>query len=88
MFNKILVLFNKAMDKASGVGNPEEQRFRKVEKLANKGVLGEFLCDEGAKWLTQKKNADTFISALGKDGDGAQFKKRNHPVIVEQVSID
>ena len=78
---EVLAIFNKAMIKASGEDNPEEQKLRTVEKLANKGFLGEFLRDEGAKWLTQQKHADAFISVLGKDGDGAQFKKRNHLVI-------
>ena len=50
--------------------------------------MGEFLCDKGAKWLTQKKHADTFISALGKDGNGAQFKKRNHRVIAYYVPLN
>ena len=29
-----------------------------------------------------------FISAVGKDGDGAQFKKRNHPVIAFYVPLN
>ena len=85
---EILDIFNKAMVKAMEEGNPEEQKLRTVEKLANKGFLGEFLWDEGAKWLTQQKHADTFISALGKDGNGAHFKKRNHLVIAFYVPLN
>ena len=40
---EILDIFNKAMVKAMEEGNPEEQKLRTVEKLANKGFLGEFL---------------------------------------------
>ena len=40
---EVLAIFNKAMIKALGEGNPEEQKLRTVEKLANKGFLGEFL---------------------------------------------
>ena len=38
-----MVLFNKAMVKATEGGEAEEQMLRTVEKLANKGFLGEFL---------------------------------------------
>ena len=85
---EILDIFNKVMVKATEEGNPVEQKLRTVEKLANKGFLGEFLQDEGAKWLTHQKNADAFISALGKDGDGAHFKKRNHLVIAFYVPLN
>ena len=85
---EILDIFNKAVAKVTGEGNSEERKLRTVEKLANKGLLGEFLHDEGAKWLAQQVNADAFISALGKDGNGAQFKKRNHPVIAYYVPLN
>ena len=85
---EVLAIFNKAMVKATGEGNLEEQKLRTVEKLVNKGFLREFLWDEGAKWLTQQKHADAFISALGKDGGGTQFKKRNHLVITYYVLLN
>ena len=58
-----------------------------MEKLANKEFLGEFLHDEGAKWLTQQEHTDVFIAELGKEGAGAQLKRRNHPVIAYYIPL-
>ncbi|KAF8808246.1 hypothetical protein BYT27DRAFT_7210952 [Phlegmacium glaucopus] len=85
---EMLKRFNEAMVNATGEGEAEKRRIRTVEKLANKGFLGEFLHDEGAKWFSQQKHTDAFITALGDEAAGAQLKKRNHPVIAYYVPLN
>jgi len=58
---------------------------RSIERLVNKGLLGEFLTDEGAKWFAQQENSDGFITALEPLGKGLSARKRNHPVIAYYV---
>ncbi|KAF8813271.1 hypothetical protein BYT27DRAFT_7084938, partial [Phlegmacium glaucopus] len=85
---EVLKHLNEAIVKANGEGEVEMHKIRVVEKLANKGFVGEFLHDDGAKWLAQQNHADTFISRLGDEGVGAQFKKRSHPVIAYYVPLN
>ncbi|KAF8805473.1 hypothetical protein BYT27DRAFT_7104439, partial [Phlegmacium glaucopus] len=77
--------FNKAIIEAGG--NVATHKIRSVERLANSGILGEFLTDDGAKWLAQQSHADDFIAAFGALGLGASIKKRNHPVIAYYVPL-
>ncbi|KAF8800030.1 hypothetical protein BYT27DRAFT_7217361 [Phlegmacium glaucopus] len=72
---EMLKCFNEAMVNATGEGEAEKRRIRAVEKLANKGFLGEFLHDKEVKWFSQQKHTDTFITALGDKAAGAQLKK-------------
>jgi len=67
---EMLKHLNEAMLKAEGEGEVEKQKIRGVEKLANKGFLGEFLHDEGTKWFAQQNNVNAFITALGDEGAG------------------
>ena len=79
--------FNDAMDKAGkdlGIG---KRRIRSVTRLPNKGLLGEFMQDEGAKWFAAPNHANKFISALGIEGAGAAVKKRSHPMIAYYVPL-
>ena len=85
---EMLKHLNKTMLKAEEEGKVEKRKIRGVEKLANKGFLGEFLHDEGAKWFAQRNNVNTFITALGDKGAGVQLKKRNHPVIAYYVPLN
>ncbi|KAF8797817.1 hypothetical protein BYT27DRAFT_7039091, partial [Phlegmacium glaucopus] len=71
--------FNEAIIEAGG--SATIHKVRTVERLANKGLLGEFLTEEGAKWFAQRNHFDDFVTALGTQGQGASVKKRNHPVI-------
>jgi len=84
---EVLRRFNEALAKAGGENGEEKCRAQSVEKLANKGFLGEFLHDQGAKWLTQQEHTDVFIAELGKEGAGVQLKRRNHPVIAYYVPL-
>ncbi|KAF8810026.1 hypothetical protein BYT27DRAFT_7222087 [Phlegmacium glaucopus] len=77
--------FNEAILEAGG--NAAAHRIRSVERLANNGILGEFLTDDGAKWLAQPNHADAFIAAFGVLGVGASIKKRNHPIIAYYVPL-
>ena len=79
--SNMLKLFNEAMVRVEGEGEVDLRKIRSVEKLPNKGFLGEFLHDEGAKWFTQQSHINVFVTALGEMAVGAQLKKRNHPVI-------
>jgi hypothetical protein len=84
----ILKRFNEVM---GGVGvelGESGGKIRSVQKLANKGILGEFLTDEGAKWFADQNHANAFITALGEDGQGATVKKRNHPMIAYYVPLN
>ncbi|KAF8802024.1 hypothetical protein BYT27DRAFT_7215721 [Phlegmacium glaucopus] len=85
---EMLLLFNKAMASAEGEGEAEKRKLRAVEKLANKGFLGEFLHDKGAKWFSQQKHVNAFITALGDEAAGIQLKKRHHPVIAYYVPLN
>ncbi|KAF8807108.1 hypothetical protein BYT27DRAFT_7287771 [Phlegmacium glaucopus] len=85
---EMLQLFNKAMVRAEGEGEVDKRKVWAVEKLANKGFLGEFLHDDRAKWFTQQRHIDAFITALGDDAAGAQLKKRHHPVIAYYVLLN
>ncbi|KAF8816722.1 hypothetical protein BYT27DRAFT_7181599 [Phlegmacium glaucopus] len=85
---EVLEKFNEAIAKAEGEGDARMLRLRMVEKLANRGFLGEFLHEDGAKWFTQQNHVNAFITALGDDGLGAQLKKRNHPIIAYYVPLN
>ncbi|KAF8811065.1 hypothetical protein BYT27DRAFT_7221740 [Phlegmacium glaucopus] len=71
--------FNEAIIEAGG--SATIHKVRTVERLANKGLLGEFMTEEGANWFAQSNHFDDFVAALGTLGQGAAVKKRNHPVI-------
>ncbi|KAF8813547.1 hypothetical protein BYT27DRAFT_7084352 [Phlegmacium glaucopus] len=77
--------FNEAILEAGG--NATVHRIRSVERLANNGILEEFLTDDGAKWLAQSNHADAFIAAFGLLGVGTSIKKRNHPIIAYYVPL-
>ncbi|KAF8799552.1 hypothetical protein BYT27DRAFT_7038627, partial [Phlegmacium glaucopus] len=81
----IVKRFNEAIVGAGG--SATVHRIQSVEQLANKGLLGEFLTDEGAKWFAQQNKFDDFITALGTLGRGACIKKRSHPVIAYYVLL-
>lgn len=83
--SNILKKFNEAIVDAGR--NTSQHRLRSVEKMINKGVLGEFLTDEGAKWFAQQHNTDNFITALGPLGRGLSIRKWNHPVIAYYVPL-
>lgn len=80
--------FNEAMDIAGSDLEASERRVRSVIKLPNKGFLGEFMRDEGAKWFATPSHADSFIAALGAEGSGASIKKRSHPMIAYYVPLN
>jgi len=82
---EILKRFNKALTDAGG--DAAGLKFQSVERLVNKGILGEFAMDEGAKWIAQQVNADNFIAALSPPGDGLTVKKRNHLVITYYIPL-
>ena len=75
------------MERAEDSPNQGKDRVRSVQRLANKGFLGEFLHDDGAKWFSNQSNADSFLAALGEVGLGASLKKRNHPMIAYFISL-
>jgi hypothetical protein len=79
--------FNEAMDKAGKDLGAGERRIRSVLKLPNKGILGEFMQDEGAKWFAASNHANEFFTALGAEGVGAAVKKRSHPMIAYYVPL-
>ena len=68
-------------------GDEEHHELRAAERLANKGILAEFMTDEGAKWLKIEDNADRLFLAMGANGTGAQWKRRMHNVIAYYVPI-
>ncbi|KAF8152315.1 hypothetical protein B0H34DRAFT_821243 [Crassisporium funariophilum] len=72
----ILKQFNKALT-TTGAGE-KEGKFRTVERLINRGLLGEFTQDKGAKW---------FRSALGTIGEGANIRPRALNVIAYFVPL-
>lgn len=55
---------------------------------ANKSYLGEFLHDNGARWFNSQDHVNQFIAALGKNGEGASYKRRNHPMIAYYVPLN
>jgi hypothetical protein len=63
------------------------RKIRLVTKLTNKGFLGKFMHNKGAKWFTLQNHADSFITALGDKAVGASIKKRNHPIIAYYVPL-
>jgi hypothetical protein len=77
---EVLWIFNEALTNA-GAG-PKEGKIRSVERLRNKGLIGKFNQDEGARWFRTTSNADKFFEALGEMGNGASLKPRSHNVIV------
>ncbi|KAF8813530.1 hypothetical protein BYT27DRAFT_7251054 [Phlegmacium glaucopus] len=77
--------FNEAIVGAGG--NTTIHKIRTVERLVNNRILGEFLTDDGAKWLAQQSHADDFIAAFGALGLGASIKKRSHPIIAYYVPL-
>ncbi|KAF8802918.1 hypothetical protein BYT27DRAFT_7111218, partial [Phlegmacium glaucopus] len=81
----IVKRFNEAIVGAGG--SASAHKVRSVERLANKGLLGEFLTDKGANWFAQKENFDKFVEALGTMGRGACVRKRNHPIIAYYVPL-
>ncbi|KAF8817021.1 hypothetical protein BYT27DRAFT_6955985, partial [Phlegmacium glaucopus] len=81
----IVKRFNEAIVGAGG--SATVHKIRSVERLANKGLLGEFLTDEGAKWFAQQNKFDDFVTALGTLGRGACIKKRSHPIIAYYVPL-
>ena len=58
-----------------------------VERMVNKGLLGEFLTDKGAKWFAQQNNANDFVTALGALGRGLDVRKMNHPMIAYYILL-
>jgi hypothetical protein len=58
---EVLKRFNEAMDKAAGELGEGARKIRSVFKLNNKGLLGEFMHDDGAKWFAMQSHADAFI---------------------------
>ena len=68
-------------------GSDSDHKLRSVERLVNKGLLGEFLKDDGATWFTKQDNFNKFIAALGSLGDGLTVKKWSHPVIAYYVPL-
>jgi hypothetical protein len=80
--------FNEAMDKAGKDLGEGEGTIRSVMRLPNKGLLGEFMHDAGAKWFAIPNHADEFLAALGVDGVGAVVKKRSHPMIAYYVPLN
>lgn len=85
---EILKRFNGAMDNIAGDLGENARKIRSVVKLSNKGLLGEFMHDEGAKWFAKQNHADAFVTALGVDCTGASVKKRNHPMIAYYVPLN
>ncbi|KAF8153888.1 hypothetical protein B0H34DRAFT_784004 [Crassisporium funariophilum] len=81
----ILKQFNKALT-TTGAGE-KEGRFRTVERLSNRGLLGEFTQDEGAKWFRSGTHADDFFTALGTIGEGANIRPRALNVIAYFVPL-
>jgi len=77
---EVLKLVNKATVSAGASG--KQTKIRMVERLTNKGILGEFMHDEGAKWFRNPNNTDDFLEALGTDGRGASVRARMFSVIV------
>ncbi|PPQ78948.1 hypothetical protein CVT25_002398 [Psilocybe cyanescens] len=71
-----------------GEGGLVKHRIRTVERLTNKGLLGEFLTDEGAKWFKESKNADRLLLSLGENGAGAQRRVRTYNLIAYYVPVD
>ena len=84
---EVLRKFNEAMESAEGSPEEGKGRVRSVQRLANKGFLGEFLHDDGAKWFAKQSNADLFFAALGEIGVGVSLKKRSHPMIAYFVPL-
>ena len=82
---EILKLFNKALEDAGA--EQKEQRFRSVERLERKGVLGEFLNDNGAKWFHDGDNANNFFEKLGEMGAGALVPRRTVSLIAFFVPL-
>ena len=85
---EVLRKFNEAMEKAGSDLEDGKGRVRSVQRLVNKGYLGEYLHDDGAKWLAKQSNADLFFAALGEAGLGVSLKKRNHPMIAYFVPLN
>jgi len=71
--NDVLSKFNEAIVLAGG--NAMDHKLRSIERLVNKGLLREFLTDEGAKWFSQQENIYGFIIALGSLGKDLTVKK-------------
>ncbi|PPQ87141.1 hypothetical protein CVT25_000283 [Psilocybe cyanescens] len=65
-----------------------KHKIRSVERLSNKGILGEFLTDDGAKWFHTANNADRLFSSLGESGEGAQRKARTYNLIAYYVPVE
>jgi len=81
----ILKKFNEAIIDAGG--SDSDHNLRSVERLVDKGLLGEFLKDDGATWFAKQDNFDKFTVALGSLGDSLTVKKRSHPVIAYYVPL-
>ncbi|KAF8198990.1 hypothetical protein BJ912DRAFT_807639, partial [Pholiota molesta] len=82
---EILKLFNVALAKTE---IPKDcGRVRMVERLSNKGILGEFTTDAAAKWFAIKDNADSFLTALGASAGGAVVRARHYNVVAYFVPI-
>jgi hypothetical protein len=63
-------------------------KLRSVERMTNKGLLGEFLTDLGAEWFRSENIANTFITALGAMGDGGLLKQRTFNTIAYFVPVE
>jgi hypothetical protein len=63
-------------------------KLRSVERMTNKGLLGEFLTDPGAEWFHSANNANIFITALGAIGDGGLLKQRTYNTIAYFVPVE
>jgi hypothetical protein len=85
---EVLKCFNEAMEKAGRDLEERARKIRSVTKLPNKGYLGEFLQDKGAKWFSHSNHADEFITALGLNNTGASIKKCNHLMIAFYVLLN
>ena len=78
-------VFNKvAAEAGKGVKNA---KIRTMERLSNKGLLGEFATDEGARCFAIPDNADDLLLALGDNGRGASVRARIFNTIAFFVPI-
>lgn len=82
---EILKVFNVALAKTE---IPKDcRRMRMVERLSNKGILGEFTMDAAAKGFAVKDNADSFLTALSTSAGGTVVRAWHYNVVAYFVPI-
>ncbi|KAF9538300.1 hypothetical protein CPC08DRAFT_606786, partial [Agrocybe pediades] len=82
---EIKELLQKAIRKLCG--DQEQHILRTVERLPNKGLLIEYLTDNGAKWMKTVNNATELIRELGNIGTDGKWKNRTYNIIAHYVPI-